>query len=67
MKITIEENDKDEAERILSYSKSLSLIWDIDQRCREICKYGEPSKETEKILEEIRNMIAESNLMEIWR
>jgi hypothetical protein len=29
----------------------------IDNRCRAICKHGEPSEETAKILEEIRQLI----------
>jgi hypothetical protein len=34
-----------------------SLLREIDHRCRETLKYQEPSKETEEILKEIREMI----------
>jgi hypothetical protein len=29
----------------------------IDNRCRSILKHGEPSEETERVLEEIRSLI----------
>ena len=37
-----------------------SLLWEIDQRCRSILKYGEPSGETGQLAEEIRGMIREA-------
>jgi len=37
--------------------QALSTLWDIDQRCRAICKHGEPSDETRRLAEEIRGMI----------
>jgi hypothetical protein len=36
---------------------ALSTLWGIDQRCRAICKHGEPSDETRRLAEEIRGMI----------
>ena len=36
-----------------------SAIWDVDQHCRSILKHGEPSEETRRHLEEIRNMLRE--------
>jgi len=36
-----------------------SAIWDVDQFCRRILKYGEPSGETRELLERIRNMLRE--------
>ena len=32
-------------------------LWDIDQRCRALLKHGEPSDETARLAEEIRQMI----------
>ena len=32
-------------------------IWEIDQRCRSLLKHGEPSEETARLAEEIREMI----------
>lgn len=40
-------------------SKAKALLWDIDQKCRAILKYGEPGDETARLAEEIRQMIAE--------
>ena len=37
-----------------------SLIWEIDQRLRSLCKHGEPSSETRQLAEEIREMIREA-------
>ena len=34
-----------------------SALWDIDQRCRSLLKHGDPSEETERLAEEIRQMI----------
>ena len=39
-----------------------SLLWDIDQRCRAILKYSEPSEETARLAEEIREMIGASKV-----
>ena len=66
MKITIEENDKIKAKRILAADDSFSLLWDIDQKCRETIKYKEISKETETALQEIRDMIWEDNLLDLY-
>ncbi len=68
---TTEEQDK--AERLLKADDAFSLIWDIDQYLRDIQKYGvsnmrqgkkDPSKD--EVMEEVREMIAESNLMDLW-
>ena len=37
--------------------KALSTLWDIDQRCRSLCKHGEPTPEERRLAEEIRAMI----------
>ena len=46
--------------------EALSVLWDIDQRCRSLCKHGEPTPEARAFAEEIRAMIRESpeNLIE---
>jgi len=36
-----------------------SVIWQVDQYCRGILKHGEPSAETRRHLEEIREMLRE--------
>lgn len=36
---------------------------EIDQRLRGVIKYGEPSKETEALAQEIREMIRELDLL----
>ncbi len=38
-------------------SEALATLWEIDQRCRSLIKHGEPSEETERLAEEIREMI----------
>jgi len=36
-----------------------AAIWAVDQHCRSILKHGEPSEETRRHLEEIREMLRE--------
>ena len=36
-----------------------AALWDIDQRCRSLVKHGDPSEETKRLAEEIRDMIRE--------
>jgi hypothetical protein len=36
---------------------ALSTLWHIDQRCRSLLKHGEPSEETKRWAEEVREMI----------
>lgn len=37
--------------------EAMQTLWQIDQRLREVVKYGEPSRETGQLAEEIRAMI----------
>jgi hypothetical protein len=37
--------------------KALLTLWEIDQRCRSLIKYGEPTDEQRALAEEIRGMI----------
>ena len=41
-------------------SKMAVALWDIDQRCRALLKHGEPSDETARLAEEIRQMIRDT-------
>jgi hypothetical protein len=34
-----------------------ATIWEIDQRCRSLLKHGDPSEETARLAEEIRQML----------
>jgi hypothetical protein len=34
-----------------------ATLWEIDQRCRSLVKHGEPSEETARLAEEIRQII----------
>jgi hypothetical protein len=36
-----------------------SVLWQVDQYCRGVLKHGEPSAETRRHLEEIREMLRE--------
>jgi len=36
-----------------------AAIWLVDQHCRSILRHGEPSEETRRHLEEIREMLRE--------
>jgi hypothetical protein len=37
--------------------EALTTLWEIDQGCRSLIKYGTPSDETRRLAEEIRAMI----------
>ena len=34
-----------------------ATLWEVDQRCRLLVKHGDPSEETARLAEEIRQMI----------
>lgn len=36
------------------------VLWDIDQRCRSLVKYGEAGDEARRLAEEIREIIRDS-------
>jgi hypothetical protein len=38
-------------------SSACDCLWEIDQRCRSLVKHGEPSEETARLAEEIRQII----------
>ncbi len=67
MKIIIQEEDKVKAERLIKCDDAFNLLWDIDQMCRNYIKYGiEKEKSKEDLLQEIRDTILNSNLLELW-
>lgn len=37
--------------------RAISILWEIDQRCRSLLKHGDPTEEQAKLAEEIREMI----------
>ena len=37
--------------------KALTVLWEIDQRCRGLLKHGEPTEQEARLAEEIRAMI----------
>ena len=65
MKITIEENDIEKAKRILNADDAFSLLWGIDNLLRGYVKHG-TEKTREEVCDEVRDMICESGLMELW-
>jgi hypothetical protein len=38
-------------------TEACGTLWDIDQRLRAILKHGDPSEETARLAEELRQMI----------
>jgi hypothetical protein len=37
--------------------KALSALWDIDQHCRNLLNYGEPTPEARELAEDVRRLI----------
>lgn len=36
------------------------VLWEIDNRCRSLCKHGDPTPEERRLAEEIRGIIRDS-------
>lgn len=69
MKITIEEDNIEEAQRLLRATEAFGLLWDIDQRIRQYIKYEEGNEgcaKPEKVLDEIREMIWEDKILDLY-
>ena len=45
-------------------SEALATLWEIDQHCRSLLKYGEPTSEEQALAEQIRGMIP-SEMLEV--
>ena len=65
MKITIEEHDKQKAKLLMANDDAFTLLWEIDQYCRSQIKYAE-KKDVDEILDTIRGMIWEDNILDLW-
>ena len=50
-------DDQREHRYALAGREALIALEKIDERCRQIIKHGEPSPETQRVLEEIRTLI----------
>jgi hypothetical protein len=57
--------DKKKAKRILSTDDAFGLLWDIDNTLRGYLKYG-TEKTASEIMEEIRNMIYQDNILDLY-
>lgn len=67
MKITIQEDDIDKAKRIISCDEAYSLLWNLDQKMRGWVKYGvAENKSYQDLLNELRDDIGNSNLLDLW-
>ena len=66
MRITIEEDNIDMAQRLTQCDNAFGLLWDIDMKCRDYQKYGTKKTKLE-ILAEIRELIQESHLMDLYK
>ena len=51
-----EQNDYDAARL---GRQMVATLWEIDQWCRSLLKHGDPSEETARLAEELREMIRE--------
>ena len=52
-------NEQTELNAAMQGAESAAAIWEVDQYCRSILKHGEPSAETRRHLEEIRELMQE--------
>ena len=50
-------DEQGEFDAALAGRRALSALWEIDQRLRSLCKYGQPTAEERRLAEEIRAMI----------
>jgi len=58
--------DASEFNAALCGGRALSALWSIAQHLRSTEKYGEPSDETEKLIDELRDLIPDDLLEESW-
>lgn len=59
-KVVIEFNlpdDQTDFDAAIHGREALTVLWEIDERCRGLLKHGEPTEEQAKLAEEIREMI----------
>ena len=66
MQIIIKENDKQEAKRLLSCDLVFILISELDNKLRSYQKY-ETDKTRDEVIDELREMIHEDNLLDLWQ
>ena len=52
-------NEQTELNAAMQGAEAAAAIWEVDQYCRSILKHGEPSPETRRHLEEIRELMQE--------
>ena len=50
-------DDQGDFDAAIHGREALSVLWEIDQRCRGLLKHGEPTEAEVKLAEEIRDMI----------
>ena len=50
-------DEQHEFDRARLGSAACGTLWDIDQRLRALLKHGDPSEETARLAEELRQMI----------
>lgn len=55
-------DEQSELDQTLRSGVAHAALWEIDEYCRRILKYGEPSEESVAILEAIRKSIPEECL-----
>lgn len=65
MKTTFQAEDNQEAKILLHASEAFGLIWDIDQKLRDYQKY-DTEKTKDEIIEELRDMIHEDNILNFY-
>ena len=56
--------EQDDFHSAISGGMAKSVLWEIDQRCRSLVKYGEPTDEARRLAEEIRELIPATLLKE---
>jgi hypothetical protein len=53
-------DDKHEYDCARLGAAACGTLWEIDQRLRSLVKHGDPSEETQRLAEEIRQMIRDT-------
>lgn len=55
-------DDADEFDAALQGRTALSLLWEIDNHCRSVVKYMDSTDAEQRLANDIRTMISESDL-----
>jgi len=65
MKVIIEEENQEKAERLIRCDEAFSLIWNISQKLRDYNK-NDTDKTRDEIINELNELITDNNILDLY-